>query len=492
MSEEVLVNITPMETRIAVVDAGILEEIHIERRASSGIVGNIYTGKVVRVMSGMQAAFVDIGTGRNCFIHVDDLVPPIPNNSKVPIRRSSAIGDYLHEGKKIVVQVTKDPMGSKGARLTTALSIPSRYLVFMPHTVHLGVSHRIDDSGERERLLQVLSEALAKESLDQSGGFILRTAAEGVGLEEILADLRFLGRLWATVSQRARAAARVGIIHQDFPLQLRVLRDFVHPGVDRIRVDNKQSLVAMQEFCADYAPQVEHILEHYLGHQPLFHLYDVDQEIQRALNSKVELKSGGYLVIEQTEAMTTVDVNTGSFLGRSNLEETAFQTNLEAAVSLAHQLRLRNLGGIIIIDFIDMQDHQHRTQLHLVLEKAMSRDSARNSISPVSDLGLVQMTRMRVRESLAHILCEDCPTCQGRGVLKSAETVCHEIFRAIMSNSGSDNNDTIVVLAAARVVDRLMDEESANVARLQEFIGKSVSLKVEPMYSGEQFDIVPL
>jgi len=487
-----MVNVTPMETRVAVVENGATQDIHIERTASRGIVGNIYAGKVVRVLPGMQAAFVDIGADRTAFIHVSDILPVDAGGREDRTRQSENIKDYLHDGKKVIVQVTKDPMGTKGARLTTQLSVSSRYLVLMPQIDHVGVSQLIEDTGERERLQQLLAEGLAAEEMSGAGGFILRTAAEGVGEEEIRADLRFLKRLWAAVSRRAGGAGEAQLLYEDLPLYLRTVRDLARPSVERIRVDSGESYSAMQEFCAEYMPEVSTLLDLYAGDRPLFDLHGIEDEIQRALGRKVELKSGGYLIIDQTEAMTTIDVNTGSFVGRRNQEETIFKTNLEAATTLARQLRVRNLGGIIIVDFIDMQDEEHRRQVHRTLEKAMQRDPARNKITGVSELGLVEMTRKRTRESLEHILCEDCPVCQGRGVLKTAESVCYEIFREIMRDARAYENDTLMVLAAQSVVDRLLDEESTTVADLEEFAGKTIQFRVEPIYSQEQFDIILL
>lgn len=488
MSEEILVNVTPMETRVAVIDNGATQDIHIERSASRGIVGNIYAGRVERVLPGMQAAFVDIGLERTSFIHVSDIYVPAADERA---RVSDSISSHLHDGKMVVVQVTKEPLGSKGARLTTELSVSSRYLVFMPWNSHIGVSQRIDDNDERERLQTLLRECLAMEQMD-GGGYIIRTAAEGVGVEEIRADLRFLKRLWAVVSRRADAATSPGLLYAELPLYLRTVRDLARPGVERILVDSRESFTALQDFCSDYMPEVKGLLEHYPGERPLFDLHGIEEDLQRALSRKVDLKSGGYLVFDQTEAMTTIDVNTGSFVGRRNLEETIFKTNLEAATMLARQLRVRNLGGIIIVDFIDMRDEEHRRQVHRTLEKAMQRDPVRYKITGVSELGLVEMTRKRTRESLEQLLCEECSVCRGRGVLKTAETVCYEIFREIMRDARAYENDTLMVLATQAVVDRLLDEESANVADLEEFIGKTITFRVEPNASPEHFDIVLL
>jgi ribonuclease G len=492
VSEEILVNVTPMETRVAVVENGTTQDIQIERSGTRGIVGNIYCGKVVRVLPGMQAAFVDIGTERTSFIHVSDILPVDGADREDRTRQSDLIRDYLHDGKKVIVQVTKDPLGSKGARLTTQLSVSSRYLVFMPQSDHVGVSQRIEGCAERERLQALLAAAVEEEGLQGQGGYILRTAAEGAGAAEIAADLRFLKRLWAVVSRRAAEASKPQPVYEDLPLHLRVARDMAHSGVDRILVDSRESYTALADFCEKYVPEVGELLDLYTGERPLFELHGIEDELQRALSRKVELKSGGYLVFDQTEAMTTIDVNTGSFVGRRNLEETIYKTNLEAAAMLARQLRVRNLGGIIIIDFIDMRDEEHRRQVHRALEKAMQRDPARNKITGVSELGLVEMTRKRTRESLEQLLCEDCPVCAGRGKLKTAETVCYEIFREIIRDARAYDNDRLMVLAAQSVVDRLLDEESANVADVEEFIGKTISFRVEPGYSQEHFDIVLL
>ncbi|MFK8047758.1 MAG: ribonuclease G [Halioglobus sp.] len=492
MSEEILINVTAMETRVAVIENGLLQDVHIERLANRGIVGNIYSGKVVRVLPGMQSAFVDIGAERTAFIHVSDIMPLDSDGREDRSRHSEAIRDFLHEGKKIVVQVTKDPLGSKGARLSTQVSMSSRYLVLMPQSDHIGVSQRIDDDVERDRLQQVLAEAIETEGMADMRGFIIRTAAEGVAVEEIRADLRYLKRVWAAVHRRSKAADRPTLLYEDLPLYLRAIRDLARPGLDKIRIDDRSCFERLETFCSDYVPEVCALLSHYDGERPLLDNHGVEDEIERALSRKVDLKSGGYLIIDQTEAMTTIDVNTGSFVGKKNLEETIFKTNLEAATMLARQLRVRNLGGIIIIDFIDMRDAEHRRQVHRALEKAMLRDPSRNKITGISDLGLVEMTRKRDRESLEHLLCEECPVCSGRGVVKSAETLCYEIFREIMRDAKAYENDTLMVLAGQGVVDRLLDEESAIVADLQELVGKTISFRVEPSYNQEHFDIVLL
>ena len=485
MSGEVLINLTPMETRVALVENGVLQEALIERSRRRGIVGNIYKGKVVRVLPGMQAAFVDIGLERAAFIHAHEVTP-----TGTPSVEQSTIGQLLHEGQALVVQVTKDPIGSKGARLTTHLSVPSRYLVYMPDSPHHGVSQRIEDDRERERLKIALETGIAQQSIEVSGGFIVRTAAEGVSEEEIASDMYFLLRLWRKVSQRKEIAAPSSVIYDDLPLFMRTLRDVMRDDIEKVRIDSRENFTRLVEFAEEFMPDAVERIEYYPGERPIFDLYSVEDEIQKALGRKVQLKSGGYLVIDPTEAMTTIDVNTGGYVGHRNLEETIFKTSLEAATAIARQLRLRNLGGIIIIDFIDMEDVEHQRQVLRVLEKALEKDHAKTKCTGVTELGLVQLTRKRTRESLEQTLCEACPTCAGRGTLKTPETVCYEIFREILREERAYSAETYMVLASQPVVDRLLDEESASVADLEIFINKTIRFQVEQHYSQEQYDIV--
>ncbi|MCG6656476.1 ribonuclease G [Halomonas campisalis] len=485
MSGEVLINLTPMETRVAVVENGVLQEALIERTRRRGIVGNIYKGRVVRVLPGMQAAFVDIGLDRAAFIHAHEVMPV-----GTPADEQVSIGQLLHEGQALVVQVTKDPIGSKGARLTTHLSVPSRYLVYMPDSPHHGVSQRIEDERERERLRERLEQVQAEQELEVTGGFIVRTAAESIGNEELYADMHFLLRLWRKVSERKITAPAPSVIYDDLPLFIRTLRDLMRDDIEKVRIDSRENYVKLVEFAREFMPDSSARIEYYPGERPIFDLYSVEDEIQKALGRKVQLKSGGYLVIDPTEAMTTIDVNTGGYVGHRNLEETIFKTNLEAANAIARQLRLRNLGGIIIIDFIDMEDPEHQRQVLRVLEKALERDHAKTKCTGVTELGLVQLTRKRTRESLEQTLCEACPTCSGRGTLKTAETVCYEIFREILREERAYNAETYMVLASQAVVDRLLDEDSAAVADLETFIGKTIRFQVENHYSQEQYDIV--
>lgn len=483
MSEEILINITPMETRVALVENGVLQEVHIERTLRRGIVGNIYKGKVVRVLPGMQAAFVDIGLERAAFIHASE----ISDREGAAVEPISAL---VHEGKALVVQVTKDPIGTKGARLTTHLSIPSRYLVYMPRTPHVGISLKIEDEVERERLKQVVADCVEQEGIQEEGGYILRTAAESARAEEILVDIRYVRRLWLQITQQMGAAPAPSVIYEDLPLALRTLRDLANPRLEKVRIDSRETFQKVEQFVQELMPGVEELLEHYPGERPIFDLYSVEDEIQKAMERKVMLKSGGHLVIDQTEAMTTIDVNTGAFVGHRNLEETIFKTNLEAATSIARQLRLRNLGGIIIIDFIDMEGEEHQRQVQRTLEKQLERDHAKTNIIGITELGLVQMTRKRTRESLEQILCEPCPCCQGRGIQKTPETICYEIFREILREARAYQAGAYMVLGSQSVIDRLLDEESGNVADLELFIERPIKFQVETMYTQEQYDVV--
>ncbi|GAA4647784.1 ribonuclease G [Kistimonas scapharcae] len=487
MSEEILMNITPMESRVALVENGVLQEVYVERSRNRGIVGNIYKGKVVRVLPGMQAAFVDIGLEKAAFIHASEI---FDRNNRPEGAGEPGIVELVREGQSMVVQVTKDPIGTKGARLTTHISIPARYLVLMPHNNHVGISLRIEDPQERERLKDTVERLLEQESLNDKGGFILRTAAEGIGEQELLADILFLHRLWTTVEEQIKESSAPDCVYEDLPLHLRTMRDLVEPDIEKIRIDSLDTFNKVCKFVRKLVPHLDGRVEYYTGERPLFDLFSVEDEINRALSRRVELKSGGYLIVDQTEAMSTIDVNTGGFVGHRNLEETIFKTNLEAATAIARQLRLRNLGGIIIIDFIDMEDVEHQRQVLRTLEKNLERDHAKTNITGVSELGLVEMTRKRTRESLENTLCEACPTCNGRGTLKTAETVCYEIFREIMREARAYENDTYLVLASEAVVDQLLDEESDNVAELEAFLDKTIRFQVEPRYSQEQFDVV--
>ncbi len=481
MSNEILINVTPQETRVAVMEQGAAQELHIERESARGLVGNIYLGKVCRVLPGMQSAFVDIGLDRAAFLHVADIWQPAANGEPKPIER------LLHEGQSLMVQVFKDPIGTKGARLSTQVSFAGRFLVYLPQESHIGISQRIEDEGERDMLRNKLQELLPA---DEKGGYIIRTVAEGASDEELAADIEYLRKLWSNITEAGRAAPPKTLLYQDLSLPLRVLRDFITDDTKRVLVDSRETFAKMQEFARQYINNVVVKIEHYAGERPLFDLHGVEEEIERGLSRKVELKSGGYLIMDQTEALTTIDVNTGGFVGGRNFDDTIFKTNLEAAQTIAHQLRLRNLGGIIIIDFIDMDTPEHRGHVLEELKRALSKDRTRVTVNGFSALGLVEMTRKRTRESLEHILCEPCPICQGRGVLKTAQTVCYEILRELLREARQFNAREYRILASQQVIDLFLDEESQNLAQLSEFIGKPISLQVESTYTQERYDIV--
>ena len=488
MSVEILVNATPRETRAALIENGVLQEIYIERASRRGLVSNLYKGRVSRVLPGMQAAFVDIGLERTAFLHAADIafMRP-PEETVVALPAVDDIRRLVNQGDEILVQVIKDPIGTKGARLTTFVALPSRYLVYMPRGEGVGVSTRIEEESERLRLKTVIG---ARSRGPDGGGYIVRTAAQGVSAENLTEDMAYLDKLWSHVRQTALRAQPGQIVHEDLPLTLRLLRDELARGVVRVLVDSPSEYAHMVEFVATFIPNSVTTLELYTGPRPIFDLHGIEEEITKALDRKVPLKSGGHLVIDQTESMTTIDVNTGAYVGSRNLEETIFRTNLEAAVAIARHLRLRNLGGIIIIDFIDMQDESHRRQVLAALERALAGDRAQTHIVSLSPLGLVEMTRKRTRESLEHLLCEPCPSCEGRGFVKTPETVCHEIFREIVRQSRQFASNELLILAHRDVVERLLDEESAALAELEPQVGRSIRLQAEALYGVDQYDVV--
>jgi len=489
MSTEILVNIGQQETRVALVVGGAAQEIYVERAARHGLVGNIYKGTVKRVLPGMQAAFVDIGLERTAFLHVADMVHTVDRAVPMP-----AVGSLLSEGREVLVQVLKDPLGSKGARLTTLLSVPSRYLVLLPHERHIGVSARIEDEAERSRLHELLDRLvleIAPQVLEKGGGVIARTAAEGVDETSLANDLHFLSRLWGAIDEQTRQTQVGHLVHGDLPLSMRVLRDLLGIAVDRVRIDREAECRSVRQFAQVFVPEAADKIELHDSAVPIFDLYGVEDELNRALERQVALKSGGHLIIDQTEAMTTIDVNTGAFTGHRNLDETIVKTNLEAVQTIARQLRLRNLGGIIIIDFIDMSDDNHRAQVMRTLEKEIARDPARTCIHPFSPLGLVEMTRKRTRESLGHILCEPCSACSGRGTVKTVETICYEIAREVQRAARQFDAKTFLVLAAPAVIARLQ-EQSGGLAEIETALTRPIRLQVEPHYQQELFDVVPV
>ncbi len=483
MSEEILVNVTPQETRVAVLHLGSVQELHIERAQCRGLVSNIYMGRVVRVLPGMQSAFIDVGLERAAFLHVADIWEERHNGD--PER---PIEQILHEGQSLMVQVIKDPIGTKGARLSTQISFAGRYLVYLPQETHIGISQKIEGEEERELLRQKLHQLMPP---DSTGGFIVRTMAETAEDTEMRADIEYLRRLWSSIQSRGNCVVPC-LLYQDLDLALRVLRDFVNRETTRILIDSRETFQRMTEFAQNYTHAVLDKLQHFDADRPLFDLHSIEDEIAKALGRRVDLKSGGYLIIDQTEALTTVDVNTGGFVGARNFDDTIFKTNLEAAQAIARQLRLRNLGGIIIIDFIDMDNAEHQEAVLTELKKTLARDPTRTTVSGFSALGLVEMTRKRTRESLAHILCESCPTCSGRGEIKTAQTVCYDVLREILREARQFEAREYRITASQSVIDLFLDEESGSLAQLIDFIGKPVSLQVETSYPQEQYDIILL
>ncbi len=544
MSEELLINVSPMESRVAVLDNGVLGEIYIERHHKLGLVGNIYLGTVVRVLPGMQAAFVDIGQSRTAFLHVNDMqreprpqasvepltvntddknadkndsidinsnsdalineekntadhitvTPPVilPKSTTVTIASKSLIQHRLHESQRVLVQVTKDQLGSKGARLTTNISLPSRYLVYLPSSDHIGISQRIDSEEERTRLKTELTSLM--QTVNLQGGLIARTAAERVPVDKLEEDIYYLLQLWRTICARRQEITHhqsSELIYQELSLPLRSIRDLVHADTEKVIIDNAQIYEQVCRFAKEFVPFIEERIVHYTAEPALFDVHRVEEDLRDALKRRVDLKSGGYLIIDQTEAMTTIDVNTGSYVGGRSLEDTVYKTNLEATHAIASQLRLRNLGGIIILDFIDMLEQEHKDDVLTSLREQLVHDYAKTNITQVSELGLVEMTRKRTRESLGQQLCEPCVTCQGRGFIKTAETVCFEIFREMMRCARTYNSPKkFTVVAHAAVIDLLLTSEADTVADLEYLLGRVITFEVENLYTQEQYDIV--
>ena len=482
MSNEILVNITPQETRVAILEQGVTQELHIERTSGRGIVGNIYNGRVSRVLPGMQSAFVDIGLDRAAFLHVADI-----HSSGQDGDATKPIEKLLFEGNSILVQVIKDAIGTKGARLSTQISMAGRLLVFLPQESHIGISQRIESDVDREQLREKLQQILPE---GEKGGYIIRTMAETADEDDLRADLEYLHRLWKDIQQKSSTIAAPMLLYQDLDLSHRVLRDYVDEDTTRILVDSRENYQKLVKFAQNYMVCIAERIALYTGDRPLFDLYAVEDEIKKSLAKRVNLKSGGYVVIDQTEALTTMDVNTGGFIGVRNFDDTIFKTNLEAAQVIARQLRLRNLGGIIIIDFIDMDSEEHKSAVLAELKKALLKDRTRITVNGFSALGLVEMTRKRTRESLAHVLCEPCPTCQGRGEIKTAQTICYEILRELLREARQFQANEYRILASQQVIDLFLDEESQSLAQLGDFIAKPISLQVEESYTQEQYDVI--
>lgn len=490
--QDILINWTPQETRVAVVEHSAVQELHIERTLERGLVGNIYAGKVARVLPGMQSAFIDIGLERAAFLHVADVNPSGPTRYEPGTAQTppTPIERLVFEGQTLTVQVIKDPIGTKGARLSAQISIAGRLLVYLPQDDHIGISQKIGSPELREQLRARMKELAKLPDGSSPGGFILRTNAEDASDAELLEDITYLRKTWDAIRERSFNMPPASLLHQDLSLLERVLRDLAHDETQTIRVDSRLQFDTLKAFGEVFTPSSVGKLDHYKGERPIFDLYNIDEEIKRALARRVDLKSGGYLIIDQTEALTTVDVNTGGFVGARNFDDTIFKTNLEATQAIARQLRLRNLGGIIIIDFIDMTREEHQNAVLAELRKQLARDHTKITVSGFTQLGLVEMTRKRTRESLAHMLCEPCPTCEGKGQVKTARSVCYDILREILREARQFNPKEFRVVASASVVEMLLDEESAHLAALSDFIGKPISLQAEATGSPEAYDIV--
>jgi len=482
MNEQILINVTPQETRVAVTEQGVVQELHIERSSSRGLVGNVYLGRVCRVLPGMQSAFVEIGLPRAAFLHVADIW-----GARTAEGGERPIEKILSEGQTLLVQVVKDPIGSKGARLSTQVSIAGRLLVYLPQDPHIGISQRIEDEAEREHLREKVQSLIPA---GEAGGFIVRTVAEAATDAELNSDIEYLVTLWKQIKLAAQSAAPQALLYQDLSLAARVLRDLVTDSTERVIVDSRETFAKVRDFASRYTRTALPILEHYTGERPLFDLFGVEDEIERALARRVDLKSGGYVIIDQTEALTTIDVNTGGFVSGRSFDDTIFKTNLEAAQAIARQLRLRNLGGIIVVDFIDMENQDHRDAVLAEFRKTLARDRTRVTVNGFSQLGLVEMTRKRTRESLAHVLCEPCPVCEARGELKAPQTICYEILREILRADRQFSAKEYRILAAQKVIDLFLDEEATSLAELGDFIGKPISMQVENAYMQEQYDVI--
>jgi len=503
MPNELIINVTLGETRVARLENGVVTELTIERKREEGVVGNIYKGKIARVMPGMQAAFVDIGLDRTAFLHASDVVKDLAGYEEEGAQKPQALEDVdipaksrrgrgpkqienlLRDGQEILVQVEKEPLGTKGARVTSHISLPGRFLVYMPTINHVGVSRRIGDYDERMRLKSMIQK-LRK----GSGGFIVRTVSSGVADNEFADDMAYLTKMWDDVEASASKSKAPSLVHAELDVISRVVRDLFTPDIDRVVVDSKEAHDRICDFVSTFMPKGRNTVKLYDGSEPIFDAFGIEIEITRALGHKVWLKSGGYIIIEQTEALTAIDVNTGRFVGRRNVEDTILKTNLEAVKEIVYQLRLRGIGGIIIIDFIDMERTADRTKVYNALKEALKGDRARTTISKISDLGLVEMTRKRTREDLRRQLTNTCPYCEGKGCLKSPTTICYEIFREIAREAPEMKAKQLVVCCHPSVADVLYDEERAWLGELEERFGRRIQIKSIPDYHVEQFDVM--
>ena len=496
MANELIINVTSQETKVALLEDRVLAELYIERTKGRGIMGNIYKGKVVKVLPGMQAAFVDIGLEKAAFLYVSDVYGGMEDyeemgfmGMEMPIyfNSSSQIEDLLSEGQEILVQVSKEPLGTKGTRITSHITLPGRYLVFMPMVDHVGVSRRIKDEKERRRLREI-----AQSIKPPNSGLIVRTASEGSESEEIRNDIEFLLHLWNNIQKKKENSTAPCLIHSDLTMVLRVIRDILSFQVNRIIIDSKEEYDNIISFINTYMPKQKYEIILYGNNEPIFDAYGIEMEIDKILGRKIWLKSGGYIVIDMSEALVAIDVNTGRYVGKRNLADTLLKTNLEAAKEIAYQLRLRNIGGIIIIDFIDMEREGDREKVYQVLEEATKKDRQKTNIFKISELGLVEMTRKRTRENISRILGEPCSYCEGSGLIKSKTTVCYEIFREIERTASELGGHNIVVEVNPEVADLLYEEERVGVDELEKKLRKKIIIKGKAGFHQEQFNIIEI
>jgi len=504
MSTEILINVNHGETRVALLESDTPVELYVERQSEQGISGNIYRGRVVRVLPGMQAAFVDIGLEKAAFLYVTDVhqdfdelemmmrareeetngVVPLEEEEVLNLDTPFHIEDLLHEGQEVLVQVSKEPLGTKGARITSHISLPGRHLVLMPMVDHIGVSRRIENEAERRRLREMI------QLMKPPGiGLIVRTASEGKSEGDLEQDLDFLMKMWNTIQKRKATSPVPSLVHKDLDITLRAIRDLVTQDIERVVVDSREEFEKILEFCDSFMPQLKSSIELYEKEEPLFDYYAIEMEISRALGRKIWLKSGGYIVIDTTEALTVIDVNTGRFVGKRNLEDTILKTNLEAVKEIAYQLRLRNIGGIIIIDFIDMEKESSREKVFQALTEALKKDKSKTNILKISELGLVEMTRKRTRESLGRILSERCFYCEGRGYLKARSTICQEILREIKRDIRDFKGEHIAVDVHPNVASFLYDEARAELEKFERLFQKRITVIGKPEYHMEQYEI---
>jgi ribonuclease G len=494
MANELIINATPHETRVALLEDKVLAEIYIERTKDRGIVGNIYKGKVVKVLPGMQAAFVDVGLEKAAFLYVSDVYGRVEDyeeigfqGEEIPtvVNPTLPIEELLSEGQEILVQVSKEPLGTKGTRITSHISLPGRYLVFMPTVDHVGISRRIKDEKERRRLRETVLGMKPPAS-----GFIVRTASEGAALEEIRNDMDFLLRLWANVQKKRENSSAPSLIHSDLTMVLRVIRDILSSQVNRIIIDSKEEHDNIISFITSYMPKEKYEITLYEKKEPIFDAYGIEMEIDKILGRKVWLKSGGYIVIDMSEALVAIDVNTGRYVGKRNLDDTILKTNLEAAKEIAYQLRLRNIGGIIIIDFIDMEREGDREKVYQALEEAIKKDRQKTNIFKISELGLVEMTRKRTRENMTRTLGETCPYCEGSGLIKSKTTVCYDIFRQIERSASELGGHNIVVEVNPEIAGLLYEEERGGIEELERKLKKKIAVRGKAGFHQEQYNII--